>query len=115
MAPCHGPSLGVQKQHTSQDRQYYVTRNAHTQLDSELQDWKILANERLHHTQQHLTNYSASDMKRWTIQHKKNTLHILQLAHRNYKQYMKDNSKFQTLIFQYFERPARMFCNPGAA
>jgi hypothetical protein len=77
--------------------------NAHKQLDSELQDRKTLSRQRLHHTQQHLTSYSTSDFKRWTIQHKYNstsdfkrwtiqhkynTLHILQLAHRNYKQYL---------------------------
>jgi hypothetical protein len=28
---------------------------------------------------------------------------------------MKDNSTFQTLISQYFERPAWIFRNPGAA
>jgi hypothetical protein len=77
--------------------------NAHKQLDSELRDWKILSNERLHHTQQHLTSYSTSDFKRWTIQHKQNTLHILQLAHRNYKQYLdsNDSKRLQTLITQY--------------
>jgi hypothetical protein len=39
-----------------------VTRNAHTQLDSELQDWKILlATEGLHYTQQYLTNNSVTN------------------------------------------------------
>jgi hypothetical protein len=83
-----------------------VTRTAHKQLDMELNDWKTLSNERLHHTQQHLTNYRTSDFERWNIQHKKNTLHILHTAHRNYKQYLKENSSLQTLISQYFERPA---------
>lgn len=80
-----------------------VTTNEHNQLDSELMDWKNLAHVRLHHTQSHLVTYSRSDFTYWTLQHKRNTLHILQLAHRNYKQYLdSDNSNIQTLITQYF-------------
>jgi hypothetical protein len=65
-----------------------VHTNAHKQLDSELQDWQTLSRQRLHYTQQHLVSYSTADFKRWTIQHKQNTLYILQLADRNYKQYL---------------------------
>jgi hypothetical protein len=83
-----------------------VHTNAHKQLDSELKDWKILSLQRLHHTQQNLTSYSTADFKRWTLQHKQNTLYILQLAHRNYKQYLDSdaNRKIQTLITQYIPK-----------
>jgi hypothetical protein len=83
-----------------------VHTNAHKQLDSELQDWKTLSLQRLHHTQQHLTSYSTADFRRWTLQHKQNTLHILQLAHRNYKQYLDSNEskKLQTLITRYIPK-----------
>jgi hypothetical protein len=83
-----------------------VHTNAHKQLDSELKDWKILSQQRLHHTQQNLTSYSTSDFKRWTLQHKQNTLYILQLAHRNYKQYLESDQskKLQKLITEYIPK-----------
>jgi hypothetical protein len=83
-----------------------VHTNEHKQLDSELNDWKTLSLQRLHHTQQHLTSYSTADFNRWTLQHKQNTLHILQLADRNYKQYLEstDNKKLQTLITRYIPK-----------
>lgn len=80
-----------------------VTQTAHMQADSELQDWKTLASERLHSSQQHLTSYCKADFKYWTLQHKHNTLHILQTAHRNYKQFLKSNiaAGFQTTMTQF--------------
>jgi hypothetical protein len=73
---------------------------------AELKDWKILSQQRLHHTQQNLTSYSTSDFKRWTLQHKQNTLYILQLAHRNYKQYLDSDQskKLQKLITEYIPK-----------
>ena len=65
-----------------------VITNEYNQLDSELTDWKNLAHVRLHHKQSHLVSHSRSDFTYWTLQHKRNTLQILQLAHRNYKQYL---------------------------
>ena len=60
-----------------------VITNEHNQLNSELMDWKNLAHVRLHHTQSHQVSYSRSDFTYWTLQHKRNALYILQLAHRN--------------------------------
>jgi hypothetical protein len=83
-----------------------VHTNAHKQLDSELQDWQTLSRQRLHYTQQHLVSYSTADFKRWTIQHKQNTLYILQLAHRNCKQYLDSdqNKRIQKLITEYIQK-----------
>ena len=80
-----------------------VTQTARRQANGKLLDWKTLASERLHHSQQHLVAYCKSDFKFWTLQHKHNTLHILQQAHKNYKQYLKaDNTEgIQTLITRY--------------
>ena len=84
-----------------------VTQHAHKQADSELTDWKILSAQRLHPAQQHLTHYSSSDFKSWTLQHKHNVLHILQLAHKNYKQFLKDDisSGRQPLISEFTVNP----------
>ena len=79
-----------------------VVTHEHQQLDSELKDWKILSRDRLHHTQQYLVSYSTSDFNRWTLQHKKNTLHVLQLANRNYKQYLDSQAHLQPHITKFF-------------
>ena len=86
-----------------------VIQHAHKQANSELLDWKTLTHERLHHTQQHLTNYTKTDFKYWTLQHKLNTLHILQTAHKNYKQFLKSESAngLQQLITKYIHKTAQ--------
>ena len=84
-----------------------VTTLEHKQLDSELNDWKVLSNERLHHSQSHLVSYTKSDFKRWTLQHKKNTLHILQEAHKNYKEYIDKEDKLQMRITSFIRHKKR--------
>ena len=85
-----------------------VTIHAHKQLDQELMDWKHLAHERLNYTQIHLVSYSRSDFHHWTLQHKKNTLHILQLAHRNYKHILDSELVHsQRLIISFFKPLSR--------
>jgi hypothetical protein len=48
-----------------------VTIAEHRQFDVELIDRKRDKNQRLHHTQRHLTEYTTEELKTWTVQHKK--------------------------------------------
>jgi hypothetical protein len=79
-----------------------VTTTEHNMLNDELLDWKRHKRERFHHTQYHLTEYDADEICKWTLQHKHNTIKLLQTSHKNYITHSTRLSRLQPPITTFF-------------
>jgi hypothetical protein len=79
-----------------------ASRYEHGQLNKDLMQWKAHTNARLHHTQQHLTSFSITDLHHWTLRQKHNILNLLIVANKNYMERLRSEvGGAQPLITSY--------------